>query len=70
VPKDDFAWIEEYHGGQSRSYFVGVIHFEKLVKDTWWKQRDISVILAPDAIIEDIEIRNLKKRSLELAGIL
>ncbi len=70
VPKDEFEWIEEWHGGQERSYFVGVIHFEKLVKNNWWKQPGISLILTPDAIIENIEIRNLKKRSLELAGVL
>jgi len=40
-----------------------------LVKDPWWKQHGVSLILTPDSIIENIEIRNLKKRSLELAGI-
>lgn len=70
VPRDDFEWIEEYHGGRERSYFIGVIQFYKLVKDSWWKQQGISLILTPDAVIEDIEIRNLKKKSLELAGII
>lgn len=70
IPKEEFEWIEEWHGGQDRSYFVGVIHFEKLVNDKWWKQHGVSFILAPEPIIENIEIRNLKKRSLELAGII
>lgn len=70
VPKEAFEWIEEWHGGQSRSYFVGAIHFEKLSNDKWWKQQGISLILMPGPIIENIEIRRLKKRSLELAGIL
>ncbi|MGN6618530.1 MAG: homoserine dehydrogenase [Ilyomonas sp.] len=69
IPKDDFEWIEEYHSGRERSYFIGVIHFEKLVKNKWWKQQGISLILAADAVMEDIEIRNLKRKSLELAGI-
>ncbi len=69
IPKDDFEWIEEFHSGRERSYFIGVIHFEKLVKNKWWKQQGISLILAADAVIEDIEIRNLKRKSLELAGI-
>jgi homoserine dehydrogenase len=69
IPKDDFEWIEEYHSGRERSYFIGVIHFEKLVKNKWWKQQGVSLILAADAVIEDIEIRNLKRKSLELAGI-
>ncbi len=70
VPKDEFEWIEEWHSGQERSYFSGVIHFEKLVTDDWWKKNNVSMILFPEPIIENIEIRNLKKRSLELAGIL
>jgi homoserine dehydrogenase len=69
VSKDDFEWIEEWHSGQERSYFSGVIHFEKLVKNDWWKQNGVSLILMPNPIIENIELRNLKKRSLELAGI-
>ena len=70
IPKEEFEWIEEWHGGQDRSWFVGVIHFEKLVNDKWWKQHGVSFILTPEPVIENIEIRNLKKRSLELAGII
>ncbi len=70
VPKEEFEWIEEWHGGQERSYLIGVIHFEKLVNDNWWKQDGISLILTPEPVIENIEIRKLKKRSLELAGII
>jgi len=69
VPKEQFEWIEEWHGGQERSYLVGVIHFEKLVLHDWWKQPGISFIVTPDPIIQDIEIRAVKKRSLELAGV-
>ena len=69
IPKKEFEWIEEAYNGQDRSYLIGVIHFNKLVTDTWWKHQGISLIALPDAIIENIEIRNLKKRSLELAGI-
>jgi homoserine dehydrogenase len=70
VPKEEFEWIEEWHGGQERSYLVGVIHFEKLVVHKWWKHQGISLIVTPQPIIENIEIRSLKKRSLELAGII
>ncbi|HWB28621.1 MAG TPA: homoserine dehydrogenase [Chitinophagaceae bacterium] len=69
IPKHEFEWIEEWHGGQERSYFIGVIHFAKLVNHAWWKVQGISLIVTPQPIIENIEIRNLKKRSLELAGI-
>jgi len=69
IPKEEFEWIEEFYNGQDRNYLIGVIHFSKLLKDDWWKQQGVSLIALPDAIIENIEIRKLKKRSLELAGI-
>ncbi|MBS1919498.1 MAG: homoserine dehydrogenase [Bacteroidetes bacterium] len=69
VPRNDFEWIEEWHAGEERKYLVGVIAFEKLQKDSWWKENNISLVLAADAIIESIELRSLKKKSLELAGI-
>ena len=69
IPKHEFEWIEEYHSGQERSWFIGVIHFTKIKNSDWWKQPGISLILAPDAIIEDIELKKIRKRSLELAGL-
>jgi homoserine dehydrogenase len=69
IPKEEFEWIEEFFNGQERSYLIGVINFNKLVKDNWWKQEGISLIALPDSIIENLDVRNLKKRSLELAGI-
>lgn len=69
IPRDKFEWIEEWHAGE-RKYLVGVVAFKELKENTWWKENNVSLILAPDAIIEDIEIRKLKKKSLELAGIM
>ncbi len=69
IPRHHFEWIEEYHSGQERSWFIGVIHFTKIKNNDWWKEPGISLILAPDAIIEDIELKKIKKRSLELAGL-
>ncbi|MBX9891343.1 MAG: homoserine dehydrogenase [Chitinophagaceae bacterium] len=70
LQKEDFEWIEEWHSGQERSYLAGVIHFDKLVQHNWWKQHGVSLIVLPEAIIENVELRSVKKRSLELAGIL
>lgn len=69
IPKHEFEWIEEYHSGPERSWFIGVIHFTKIKNNDWWKSPGISLILASDAIIEDIELKKIKKRSLELAGL-
>ncbi|MBC7903947.1 MAG: homoserine dehydrogenase, partial [Gemmatimonadaceae bacterium] len=70
IRKERFEWIEEWHAGAGRKYLVAVIHVRELKNDPWWKQDDLSLILTPDPIIEDLEIRNLKKKSLELAGII
>jgi homoserine dehydrogenase len=69
IKKDNFEWIEEYHAGQNRSYLVGVIHAEKLLATDWWKQQGVSLILASDPLIENIDYREIKRRSLELAGV-
>lgn len=69
IPREDFEWIEEWHAGEERKYLVGVIAFEKLQNNSWWKENNTSLILAADPIIENVELRNLKKKSLELAGI-
>jgi len=70
IQKEAFEWIEEFHSGQQRSYFVGVIHAEKLLKDDWWKQHGVSLILTSEPIIENVEYKKVQKRSLALAGVL
>jgi homoserine dehydrogenase len=69
IPKEDFESISEWHAGEERKYLVGIIHFSKLKENDWWKKNNVSLILTPDPIIESMEIRDLKKRSLELAGV-
>ncbi len=70
IPKDKFEWLEEWHAQEERKYLVGVIAFNELKENTWWKENNTSLILAPDPVIEDIELRKLRKKSLELAGII
>ena len=69
IPKEKFEGIEEWHAQEKRKYLVGVLPFSELKNETWWKENNTSLILAPDPIIEDIEVRKLKKKSLELAGV-
>lgn len=69
IPHERFEWIEEWHADDERKYLVGVLHTQVLLDDSWWKRNNVSLILYPDSIIEDIELRHLKKRSLELAGL-
>lgn len=69
IPRDKFEWIEEWHAETDRKYLIGVIHFREIRQKDWWKQNNTSLVLTPEPIIEDVEIRKLKKKSLELAGI-
>ncbi len=69
IPREKFEWIEEWHAQEERKYLIAVIHLSHLVEDDWWKKNNTSIILSPDPIIEDMELRKLKKKSLELAGI-
>lgn len=70
IPCERFEWIEEWHAQEGRKYMVGVISFPELKENTWWKENNTSLILLPEPIIEEIETRKLKKRSLELAGVI
>ena len=70
IPRDRFEWLEEWHAQEERKYLVGVISFLELKDSTWWKENNTSLILTPDPVIEDVELRKLKKKSLELAGII
>jgi homoserine dehydrogenase len=69
IPKEKFEWIEEWHADLNRNYLIGVLPFSELKNTKWWKEDNVSLILAPEPIIEDVEIRKLKKKSLELAGV-
>jgi len=70
IPREKFEWIEEWHAQEERKYMVGVIAYHELKENNWWRQNNTSLILSPDPVIENVEIRKLKKKSLELAGII
>ena len=70
IPREKFEWIEEWHADEERKYLIGVLPFLELKNESWWKQNDTSLILTPNPVIEEIDTRKLKMRSLELAGSL
>ncbi len=70
IPREQFEWIDEWHAEEERKYFAGVIALSELKENNWWKENGTSLILLPEPIVEDIETRKLKKRSLELAGVI
>ncbi|MBL7750999.1 MAG: homoserine dehydrogenase [Chitinophagaceae bacterium] len=69
IPKEKFEQIEEWHSQEQRKYLVGILPFSELRNSTWWKENNTSLILTPDPIVEDMEVRKLKRKSLELAGL-
>ncbi len=69
IPREKFEWIEEWHAEAERKYLIGVLHISELRQNNWWKENRTSLVLAAEPIIEDFEVIKLKKRSLELAGI-
>lgn len=70
IPKEKFESIEEWHADNDRKYLVGVIHFRDIKGHTWWRENGTSLVLTPDPIIDDMDVRQLKKKSLELAGLI
>jgi homoserine dehydrogenase len=70
IPKDRFQSIEEWHSDADRKYLIGVLPFRELKEHNWWRENGTSLVLTPDPIIEDMEVRQLKKKSLELAGLI
>jgi len=70
IPKEKFQSIEEWHADNDRKYLVGVIHFRDIKGQTWWRENGTSLVLTPDPIIDDMDVRQLKKKSLELAGLI
>ena len=69
VPRERFEWIEEWHASEERKSLVGVIALSELKSNNWWKENNTSLVLLPEPVIEEIAIRKLRKRSLELAGV-
>jgi homoserine dehydrogenase len=70
IPKEKFQSIEEWHADSDRKYLIGVIHFRDIKGQGWWRENGVSLVLTPDPIIEDMDVRMLKKKSLELAGLI
>jgi homoserine dehydrogenase len=71
VNKWDFESIDEFHSTAERNYLVGLIQFEKLRNASWYDDKNVSIILTADGIVEKQVLlkQSLKKLSLQLAGV-
>ncbi|MBS1603261.1 MAG: homoserine dehydrogenase [Bacteroidetes bacterium] len=69
IPRDRFEWIEEWHADSDRKYLVGVIHFREIKEGSWWKENNTSLVLLPEPILEETQVQQQKRKSLELAEL-
>jgi homoserine dehydrogenase len=65
VKLQSFACIEEWHGGTERSYLVGIIRFDELYQNRWWKSDGVSLIVRPDGVLENVDFNSIKTTKLE-----
>ncbi len=54
VPHERFERIEEWSSNDSRCYVIGIISFAKLLESNWWKKKNVSLIVCPDAFVSGI----------------
>ena len=66
MPHERFDRVLEWSRNDNSCSITGVIHFSELLKSDWWKQKNVSLILFPESILEDYEP---EKAEMELAGI-
>ena len=69
IAEQDFEWIEEWHNDYHYCSAIGVIHAQKLFDNDWWKKPAVSLILCNEPVIENIDHRLIRKKSLQLAGV-
>ncbi len=66
----DFEKVFEFHSTEERQYITGLIQVDKLRNANWFADPSVSVILLPEAVVEDQpEVTQTRaKISLQLAG--
>jgi len=69
IPRERFEWIEEWHADSDRKYLVGVIHFREIKEGSWWKENNTSLVLLPEPVLEEAQVLQQKRKSLELAEL-
>lgn len=67
IPIHEFEWIDAWYSGPQHSYIKGIIHYNKLKDTHWWKENGTSLILEPNAIVEENELELLRPQKNTLA---
>ena len=61
VPPERFSKIEEWSSNDKRCFVVGIIHFSQLLDTSWWKKKNASLILLPDAFVDEKIVKQQEK---------
>ncbi|MGN6568519.1 MAG: homoserine dehydrogenase [Flavipsychrobacter sp.] len=61
VPHEIFEHIDEWSSNNRRCSVVGIIHFSKLLNNSWWKQNNTSLLVLPDAIVPYTPKKSVQK---------
>lgn len=61
VPHEKFERIEEWSSSDKRCHVTGIIRFARLLDTSWWKRKNTSLIVYPDAFVDKIP----EKRKVE-----
>lgn len=71
VNKWDFEQVHTFYSTEQRQHLTGIISAEKLRSAAWFNDPGVSVILLPEPLVarEEVVAANLKKVSLQLAGV-
>lgn len=67
LPVDAFEEIHEYYSGRSFHYRKGVVSLKKLLKNEWWKQPGVSLILLEEGIAEQKNKFTTVAKQVEMA---
>ena len=68
LPNEKFERIEEWSSTDKRCHVIGVIKFSRLLETSWWKKKNTSLILLPDAFVYEVE-EKLRLEEFELAVV-
>jgi homoserine dehydrogenase len=65
VPIEHFIHVSEVHKSAERHYAIGIISFSDLKTNDWWKQNNVCLILMPDGILEESDLKIFSREVIE-----
>ncbi len=57
VPHEKFERIEEWSSSDKRCHVTGIIRFSRLLDASWWKRKNTSLVVYPDAFVDKVALK-------------